>query len=165
MSRTKWLPILVVLAFLLASWTLDLASTSIHNFAAATFRTTLGYTLLLLIELVFAGLVLFLAWYYFFKTGRSVTAGAIFIVFGLLGLIFSSHLRVLLPSISRPGIFLYQIQDLPQPQRAFTYLMWYLSHQTGPARFLSTMVSFGYLTKASAITLLMGVIAFFRRKA
>jgi len=167
MTRSKVLPLAAMAGILVVAYLLDKASAGIHNFISSTFRTSEGYSVLILFEILFAGLVIFLVWLVLGRSKRSFLVGSIFIGIGLLGLFFSSPFKLFLPSISLPQttLYRYQIQDLPFFQRYLTYFLWNINHGIGMWHFFTPVASLQFFTRTSALTLILGVIKLIQKPA
>ena len=167
MTKNKVLPLAAMAGILVAAYLLDKASAGIHNFISSTFRTGAGYSLLLLFEIIFAGLVIFLVWLVLGRSKRSFLVGSVFIGIGLLGLFFSSPFRYILPSISFPqtALYRYQIQDLPFFQRYLTYFFWNINHGIGMWYFFTPLASLQFFTRTSALTFILGIIKLLQKPA
>ena len=167
MTKNKVLPLAAMAGILFVAYLLDKASAGVHNFMSSTFRTSASYALLILFEIVFAGLVIFLVWLVLGRSKRSFLVGSVFIVIGLLGLFFSSPFRHILPSISLPqtALYRYQIQDLPFFQRYLTYFFWNINHGIGIWHFFTPIASLQFFTRTSILTFILGVIKLIQKPA
>ncbi len=160
MTKNKVLPLAAMTGMLVVAYLLDKASTAVHNFFSSTFRTSAGYSLLILFEILFAGLAIFLVWLVLGRSNRSFLVGSVFIGIGLLGLFVSSPFRHFLPSIPFPqmALYRYQIQDLPFFQRYITYFLWNINNGIGMWHFFTPIASLQFFTRTSALTFILGVI-------
>ncbi len=89
MEKKRAIPLLAMVLFSITSWGFDLAKAALKNSRISTFTLT-NLWVDLLIELVFAGLVILFVWLILFKVQKSSLVGWIFILLGIAG-IFSVH--------------------------------------------------------------------------
>jgi hypothetical protein len=156
--KNKVLPLLAIVLWLITSWGFDEAKTALKNYRSSTFNNT-NLWVDFLIELVFAGLVLLLVWLVLFKFKKSALLGWSFVVIGLLAFYLSTPYRTYLTSlftnIEIPPRYLRD--DYP------FFMQTYFSFIINFSKFLRGFSSLGFVTKASALTLALGVANIFRK--
>ena len=151
------LPLLAMVIWLLASWGLDLAKTALKNFRSSTFIMT-NLWVDLVIELVFAGLVILLVWLVLVKHKKSTLVGWVFIIIGLLALFQSHTVRLLIPRHFNIDVPPRYIRD-----DYSVFVQIYYSFIIGISSFLNSIPILGFFTKASALLTALGVANFFRK--
>jgi hypothetical protein len=156
MAKKAALPLLAMLGLLILSYEMDVAKVALKAFRASTFNFSTIW-IDFLIELVFAGVVIFLAWFILIKHEKDALAGWGFVVTGLLAFFLSTPFSIYLHSLFNVGIPPYKIRDFP------FFLKNYYFFLRNFYFFLSSFTFFGFLTKASAITTMLGAAHLLRK--
>ena len=142
MAKKAALTLLAMPSLLILSYALDVAATAMKAYASSTFRvldTTWGHVL---IEFVFAGAVIVLVWLVLTKLENKMLVGWLFLVVGLLTFFISTPFQFTLGYIWGPT---------PVPLRGWVF------------SFLRSFSIYGFMTKASALIVVLGVLNLIRK--
>ena len=121
---------------------IDAAIAAIKVFASSTFRVMDAAWGHVLVEFVFAGAVILLVWLVFTKRENKVLVGWLFLVVGLLTFFISTPFQFTLGYIWGPT---------PVPLRGWVF------------SFLRSFSIYGFMTKASALIVVLGVLNLIRK--
>jgi hypothetical protein len=157
MEKKSAIPLLAMGFFLIISWGFDLAKAALKNSRISTFTLT-NLWVDLLIELVFAGMVILFVWLILFKVQKSSLVDWIFIILGLLAFLQSTPFKIYLNPFSSIDIPPRYIRD-----DYSIFIQGYYSIVIGFSSFLSRIPIFGFFTRASALITALGVTNFFRK--
>jgi hypothetical protein len=155
--KKKTLPLLAMLLFFIAGWGFDQAKAALKNYRSDTFNTT-NLWVDVLMELVFAGLVILLLCLVLIKFNRSAWVGWSFVIVGSLAFILSSpyHLYISNPfNIEVPPRYIRDDYSLVM-QACYSLVIFF-------SRFVSGFTVFGFFTRASSLVTALGVANFFRK--
>jgi hypothetical protein len=142
MTKKAALPLLAIPVFLIMAYGLDAAIIKIKVITGPTFRTLEAIWGHVLIELVFAWMVVLLVWLVWMSRGNKLLIGLPTFLLGLIAFFISTPFRIYLGDLfSAP----------PVPQRGWFYY------------FLLSFNSFGFFTKASALIVSLGLVELFRK--
>jgi hypothetical protein len=165
MTKNRVIPLAAMVGVLFLAYVLDRLTVTVKDYMRSTFHMYQGYILLILLEFLFAGIVILLFWLTMARSKRSVLVGTVFVVVGMIALLYPIFFRSLLTSIPLPytDLYRYQLQDLPSFQKIFATLFWNYSHGTRFWLISSSPLSFQFITKASVLITLLGVVKFFQK--
>jgi hypothetical protein len=142
MSKKGALPLLAMPVFLILSCAIDGAAAAIQAFSSSTFRVmeaTWGHVL---VELVFAGAVIFMAWLVLTTRANQRLAGWLFLAVGLVAFFISTPFQIALGSLWA---------GVPVSQRGWLY------------HFILSLGFYGFLTRAGALIVVLGLVDLFRK--
>jgi hypothetical protein len=156
-ANKKALPLLAMVLFFIVSWGFDQAKTALKNYRSHTFNMT-NLWVDVLMELVFAGLVIFLGWLVLIKFNKSALVGWSFVIVGLLALFISSPYQLYVPHFFNIKVPPRYIRD----DYSF-FIQAYYSLVLFFSGFIYRFTVFGFFTRASAFAITTGVANFFRK--
>jgi hypothetical protein len=142
MTKKGTLPLLAMPGLLILSYGLDVATATVKAFASSTFRAILAAWGHVFVEFVFAGAVILLAWLVLTKRENKLLVGWLFLVVGLITFFISTPFRYYLS---------YIWGATPAPHRGWFYY------------FLSSFGFYGFMTKASALIVVLGLVNLIRK--
>ncbi len=158
MNRHNWLSVGAIVGWLILAFLLDSIAGRVHLYINRTFQFTLPYLFLAFLDLVFAGAAVFLFWWQLIRNGKSLLIGWISLVLGLIVFILASALWTQIlasqSQVLRADLFNLE-QQMPIISGFFALITKMLS--------LARWTDLGFLSKAAAITLVIGVINLFHK--
>ncbi len=157
MEKKSAIPLLAMGFFLIISWGFDMAKAALKDFRSRTFIQT-NLWVDLLIELVFAGLVILFVWLILVRYKKSSLVGWIFLILGLLAFFQATPFKMYLDPFSGITIPPRYIRD-----DYSIFIQGYYSIIIGLSGFLARIPVFGFFTRAGALITALGVTNFFRK--
>jgi hypothetical protein len=142
MTNKGALSLLAMPGFLILSYVLDVATTTIKAFASSTFRVMEAAWWHVLVEFVFAGAVIFLVWLILTKRENKLLVGWLFFVVGLIAFFISTPFQIYLRAIMSASL---------APQRSWFYYS------------LLSFDFYGFFAKASALIVVLGLVVLLRK--
>jgi hypothetical protein len=157
MISKKGYPILAMLGLLASAYGFDRAIAALQDLFNHTFLYNAAYSVAILIELIFAGMVILLAWLVLVKYKKSALVGWVFVVIGLLAFFLSTPYSIYLHSFFNVGIPPYKIKDFPFFVKNYYFFLGSFSS------FLRSFTFFRFFTKASALIIVLGLANLLRK--
>jgi hypothetical protein len=142
MAKKEAIPLLAMAGFLILAYGFDTALIKIKIVTGSTFRTLEAIWGQILIELVFACLVVLLVWLVWKSRGNKWVIGGPILLVGLIAFFISTPFIIYLGDL---------LGTSPFPQRGWLYF------------FLLSFNSFGFFTRAGALIIILGLVELLRK--
>jgi hypothetical protein len=142
MSKKAVLPLVAMPLFLILSYGLDGAAAAIKAFSSSTFRVMQATWGHVLVEFVFAGAVLFTIWLVLTNRAHRRLVGWLFLGFGLIAFFISTPFQLYIGTLWG---------GVPVTHRGWFY------------HFILSLGFYGFVTRAGALIVVLGLVNLFRK--
>lgn len=158
MAKQKWLSIAAVLAGFLVSYLFDILVRAFSLYSARTMQLAVPFAARMAVELLFAAMMAFLFWLIVIRYAKSNLTGGLLIALGMVAFALASPYLLFSASQANNSTVLFtRTSNLPFLQSTLIYL-------SGKAFFFTrSLTPFGYLSKAAALTIAIGVVDLLRK--
>jgi hypothetical protein len=158
MKKNNALSILMIVAWLFIAFLMDRLYRFLVNYSTFHYQIiNLHFAIVTMMELLFAGMAVFLFWFIFVKNTSSVLAGWTAIVLGLVAFLLASPFIILPLARMDSTPLIAQTKNISFLHNILIFL-------SGKMYFFSSqLVPLEYLAKAGALTLALGIAILLRK--